>query len=88
MVLQLQKALYRLREAPLLWQKHFTGTLERIGFRTIPYEPYCFTKDGILIFFYVDDIVFAFQKEKSQQAKDVAEHLKRTYNLTGGRNLQ
>jgi hypothetical protein len=88
MILQLQKALYGLREAPLLWQQHFTDTLKRIGFRTIPHEPCCMTSGGILIFFYVDDIVFAFRRDKTAQATDVAMYLKQTYNLTGGGNLQ
>jgi hypothetical protein len=46
------------------------------------------TRGGILIFFYVDDIVFAFKRDKTAQATDVAMYLKQTYNLTGGGNLQ
>jgi hypothetical protein len=37
-VLRLQRALYGLRQAPLLWQKHFTDTLTRIGFTQVPHE--------------------------------------------------
>src|SRR5271156_4515611 len=34
-VLRLRKALYGLRQAPLLWRKHFTTTLVAIGFQPI-----------------------------------------------------
>lgn len=44
-------------------------------------------KDGILIFFYIDDIVFVFQEDKTRQANEVIIYLKQSYNLTGGRNL-
>ena len=41
-----------------------------------------------MIFFYIDDIVFVFQKHKATEAKGLAEQLKQFYNLTGGENLQ
>ena len=88
MIVRLQKALYGLREAPLLWQKYFTDTLYRFGFRTIPHEPCCLIKDGLLIFFYVDDIVLAYEKKKELQAAEVSAYLKRSLNLTGGNCLQ
>jgi hypothetical protein len=31
-VIRLQKALYRLRQSPILWQKEFTRTFRKIGF--------------------------------------------------------
>ncbi|KAM4067972.1 GAG-pre-integrase domain-containing protein [Hirsutella rhossiliensis] len=36
---------------------------------TVPHEPCCLTLDGIFVFFYVDDIVFAFRKEDGLRAK-------------------
>jgi hypothetical protein len=35
-----------------------------IGFKPVPDEPCCLTYEGILIFFYVDDIVVAYKKSK------------------------
>jgi Reverse transcriptase (RNA-dependent DNA polymerase) len=89
-VLQLQRALFGLRKAPLLWQKHFTGTLERLGFQRIPHEPCCYSRDGVLIFFYVDDIVIAFEKGPRKRAlvDQITAELKATYTLTGGESLQ
>jgi Reverse transcriptase (RNA-dependent DNA polymerase) len=87
-LLRLKKALYGLRQAPLLWQKHFTETLRRIGFERVPHEPCCYLKNGVIVFFYVDDIVIAYEKHKKSYADQAVESLKRTYTLTGGGNLQ
>jgi hypothetical protein len=59
-ILQVNKALYGLRISPLLWQKEFTSTLKTLGFQSVLHEPCCMTQDGIIIFFYVDDIILAY----------------------------
>ncbi len=61
-VLRLRKALYGLRRSPLLWQRELTTTLKLLGFQEVPHEPCCLVKDGIVVFFYVDDIVFAYPR--------------------------
>ncbi|KAK1912876.1 hypothetical protein P3342_004812 [Pyrenophora teres f. teres] len=63
-LLKVQKALYGLRISPLLWQKEFTATLTKIGFQQVPQEPCCMIKDGVIIFFYVDDIIIAHYVDK------------------------
>ena len=68
-ILRLQKALYGLRQSPLLWQKELTSTLLALGFQTISHEPCILIKGGILIFFYVDDIVLAYRKEDTVTAQ-------------------
>jgi len=35
-VLYLKKALYRLQQSPLLWQKNFTSSLTELGFKEVP----------------------------------------------------
>jgi hypothetical protein len=85
-VLLLHKALYGLRISPLLWQKELSSTLRTAGYQPIPHEPCCFAKDGILIFFYVDDIVIAYRK--GQDPKELVAALKKQYELTGGNELQ
>ena len=87
-IYRLNKAVYGLRKAPLLWQRMFTSTLLEIGFTPIPHEPCCFACDGVLIFFYVDDIVIAYRKSNESLARDLMSQLKRRYNLTGGEDLQ
>jgi hypothetical protein len=67
-ILSLKKALYGLRKSPLLWYKEFAKTLSILGFSPVKQEPCCFTKQGIFIFFYVDDIVIACKKAELSQA--------------------
>lgn len=87
-ILKLQRALYGLRCSPLLWQKELTRTLEELGFEKVPHEPCCMMKNGIIIFFYVDDIVLAYQKGKENEVKHLTDQLQRKYQLTGGNDLQ
>ena len=87
-ILKLQKALYGLRISPLLWQREFTATLRSLGFSTVPHEPCCMIKNGIIIFFYVDDIIVAYKRDSETAAQRVVEQLKEKYTLTGGKDLQ
>jgi hypothetical protein len=87
-VLRVQKALYGLRISPLLWQKEFTSTLKAIGFQSVPHEPCCLTKEGIIIFFYVDDIILCYNKQQTLEAQNTVALLKNRYTVTGGNDLQ
>ena len=87
-ILKLNKALYGLRKSPLLWQRELTRTIRKLGFEPVPHEPCCFIKNGIIMFFYVDDIVFAFRKHETETAKGLINQLQNKYQLTGGGDLQ
>jgi hypothetical protein len=87
-ILKLNKALYGLRKSPLLWQRELTAALKKLGFKPVPHEPCCLTFNGILVFFYVDDIVFAFSRQEANRAQGLVERLKTQYSLTGGGELQ
>ena len=54
-VAKLNKALYGLRQSPLLWQTKFTMALKDLGFSEIPQEPCIMKRGGIICFFFVDD---------------------------------
>ena len=86
-ILKVNKALYGLRISPILWQKEFTSTLTALGFQCVPHEPCCLIKDGIIIFFYVDDIVLAYCKAQEPEAQWVIKQLQEKYTLTGGDDL-
>ena len=58
-----------------------------MGFNTIPYKPYCIIKGGVLIFFYINDIVFIFRKNKTRIIKGVIKELKTKYQFIGGGEL-
>src|SRR3954471_6800709 len=69
-VLRLRKALYGLRRSPLLWQTELTKTFRDLGFKELPQEPCVMIKGGVIVFFYVDDIVFCFRKSEEAVAKE------------------
>jgi len=87
-ILRLQKALYGLQQSPLLWQKELTSTLLALRFQIILHEPYILIKGGILIFFYVDDIVLVYRKEDIATAQLLVTQLQQKYQLTGSNDLQ
>uniref|UniRef100_A0A093ULP4 Retrovirus-related Pol polyprotein from transposon TNT 1-94 n=1 Tax=Talaromyces marneffei PM1 TaxID=1077442 RepID=A0A093ULP4_TALMA len=86
-IYQLNKALYGLRRSPLLWQKELTSTLIKLGFKTVPHEPCCMLKSGVMLFFYVDDIVVAYKKSRQSEADSVLKQLRAKYNISGGEDL-
>jgi hypothetical protein len=82
-LIKLRRALYGLRQAPALWQAEFSSTLESFGFSPIPDIPCLFVADGILVFFYVDDIIVACHPTPEAR-KDMAEFevkLANRYNI-------
>ena len=87
-ILKLNKALYGLRRSPLLWQRTLSGALQKLGFKAVPHEPCAFTRNGVIIFFYVDDIVIAFREAQRQEALRTIIQLRSRYQLTGGEPLQ
>ena len=87
-VLYLHKVLYGLRKLPLLWQRYFKSNLTEIGFNTIPHKPYCIIKKEVFIFFYINNIIFIFRKNKTRIIKGVIKELKTKYQLTGGGEFQ
>ena len=87
-ILKLNKALYGLRKSPLLWQKELTKTIRQLGFELVPHEPCCFMKNGIIMFFYVDDIVFAYKKHQKDTVLGLVSQLQLKYTVTGDEDLQ
>jgi hypothetical protein len=67
-ILKLNKALYRLQASPLLWQKELSKTLLEIGYTQISHKPCYFKKEGVLFFFYIDDIIIAYRKARKDKA--------------------
>jgi hypothetical protein len=86
-ILKLNKALYGLRKSPLLWQKELTRTIRQLGFEPVPHEPCCFMKNGIIMFFYVDDIVFSYRKHQKDIVQGLVGQLQQKYTLTRGEPL-
>ncbi|KAJ3557670.1 hypothetical protein NPX13_g9882 [Xylaria arbuscula] len=50
-----------------------------LGYLPVPYEPCCYSKNGILVFIYVDDIVLAYQSGREALAIRLIRELKTKY---------
>ena len=56
-------------------------------FSTVPHKPYYVIKKAVLIFFYINDIVFVFRKNKTGIIKGVIKELKIKYQFIGGKKF-
>jgi hypothetical protein len=64
-VLQLNRSLYGLVQAPLYWGNHLRDALVRHGFKESQASPCLYFRNGVVILTYVDDCLF-FAKDKKQ----------------------
>ena len=55
-----------------------------MGFNTVLYKPYYMIKKGLIIFFYINNIVFIFRKDKMEIIKRVVKELKTKYQFING----
>ena len=79
---QLLQALYGLRRSPLLWLRKFSSTLSSLGLVQIPGEPCLFTDgNGIIVFFYVDDIVVLYRPNRRTNAVRLIGQLDDEYEM-------
>jgi hypothetical protein len=83
MCVRLNRALYGLRDSPLLWYEEFAGTLRSLGLSSAKEEPCLFFDQDkkVLVLFYVDDILLLFHKDHEQQAKKLWDHVMRKYEI-------
>ncbi len=81
-VLRLRKALYGLRRSPLLWQKALTSTFRELGYKEVPQEPCVMINKGMIVFFFVDDIVVCYRKKDEAKAKATVAGLEAKYKMS------
>ncbi|KAJ3455235.1 hypothetical protein MRS44_013835 [Fusarium solani] len=81
MIAELDKALYGLREAPLLWYNEISETLKQAGIDRTDEEPCVFTNGKILVLIYVDDILILSPRQEKKVVGDLVQHLQSKYNL-------
>lgn len=81
--LEVTKALYGLRDSPLLWYKEFCNTLLLLGLTPSTEEPCLFVNGDrtVMIVFYVDDILVLYHKKHSTKAEALIEEIKVAYEL-------
>jgi hypothetical protein len=80
---ELERALYGLRDSPLLWYKEFSSTLRKLGLIASTEEPCLFYDElrKIILVFYVDDILVMYHKENTGRANEVIAGLNEPYDL-------
>jgi len=79
---KLRRALYGLRISPRLWQQEASGVLQKLGLRQVPEDPCVFVGNGILVFFYVDDILIASHPTARARAQQLERDLESHWELT------
>lgn len=65
------KALFGLSRSGRLWQERLQSTLFKIGFTLFDNEPCFLRSNQLIVFFYVDDILF--RKEDRQTLEECKE---------------
>ncbi|RYC53684.1 hypothetical protein CHU98_g12525, partial [Xylaria longipes] len=79
----LNRALYGLRDSPLLWYKEFASTLKSLHLIASPEEPCLFYSEDrqVYVVFYVDDFLVLYHRDHEKQAQKVINGIKRAYEV-------
>jgi hypothetical protein len=80
-LLELKRALYGLKDAPLLWYEHLKSTLIQLGLRPVDGVQCLFTNDRLIVFFYVDDIVVLVHPSYLSYHRQFEQKLKSKYEI-------
>jgi hypothetical protein len=83
-ILLLYRALYELRISFILWQQQFIAILIKIGYIQVLHKPYCFINQGIILFFYVNNIIIIFRNKNYTKVNKLIKSFKKHYNISGG----
>ncbi len=81
-ILKLFRVLYNQRKSSLLWLRLLIDKCIKFELNSI-FDEFClFSNDNeILMFFYVNDIVFAFTASRKKNAKNLLERLKNIFDI-------
>ena len=85
---KLNKTLYSLSRPPLLWQQKLINKINKLSFEEILPEKCVVQKNGIICFFYMDDIVFAFKKNQRDEVQGTVVSLSKTLTIERKRELK
>lgn len=80
-LLLLLRALYGLKQSPMLWYKHLSATLVKLGLEQIPEVECLFTNDYMIVFFFVDDIAVLYHPHYRKQVDEFEKQLFATYEM-------
>jgi len=80
-LLELKRALYGLKDAPLLWYKHLKETMIKLGLKPVKDVPCLFTNERLIVFFFVDDIVVLVHPDHLVDYQQFERGLEAVYEL-------
>jgi hypothetical protein len=80
-LLKLKRALYGLKDAPLLWYKHLKETMIKLSLRPVKDVPCLFINKRLIVFFYVDDIVVLVHPDHLDDHQQFERRLEAAYEL-------
>ncbi|PNH37587.1 hypothetical protein VD0003_g10283, partial [Verticillium dahliae] len=80
-IFKLKRALYGLRRSPLLWHKLLSEAMRKIGLVALEEDNCVFMGKGMIVFFYVDDIILMNRKEDRQAAEELKNQLKSLFEM-------
>ena len=83
----LLRALYGLKQSPLLWLQEVTSSLLELGLYSVPGVDCLFTNDWLILFFYVDDFVMLYRVEDEERFKAFEKALLAKYEIRSLGNL-
>ena len=79
--LKLKKALYGLPQSPKLWYATLTAALVALGLKIIPEDPCVAANSWLVVFFFVDDIVFMFRPQDKERAIRFKDTLRQRFKM-------
>ena len=85
--LRLLRALYGLKQSPLLWLQEVTPTLLHLGLYPVPRVDCLFTNGSLILFLYVDDVVVPYRSEDEAIFLEFESALLATYEIRSLGNL-
>ena len=80
-VLKLNKVLYSLRWSFSLWQQKLTNEIKKLGFKEIFQKSCIIQKYKTIGFFYVDNIIFVFKKNRDNEVNKIVELLSQVLTI-------
>jgi hypothetical protein len=83
MCVEIDRALYGLRDSPALWFKELTSTLSKLGLKGCKEEPCIFIDltHKVFVLFYVDDVLVMYHKSDQAYAKEIVLRMNKAYKL-------
>jgi hypothetical protein len=82
------KTLYDQRKSSLLWLRILIIKCLKLKLKLISEESYLFIADEIIMFFYVDDIMFAYHTNRKRVAETYIDRLKSIFEMRNMRSMK